>query len=366
MINYKVSRKELNERKALPLWDKVQWAIERYIDYVEIFGQRGVYKAFSGGKDSQVMKHIIDDLHDGRMGEFLRMEYRLLYRTLIEGKPSPPDVHCKTGIEFPEIDEHVKTFDGVIILKPKMGFTRVIKEVGAAIGSKKIAMMIRRAKGYLSNPNPKNEATLRLYTTGIKRDGTVSKASKIPDRWLKVLDAPFLVSDKCCDIFKKEPFRRYEKETGRVPIVGTLAEESDQRTVSYMKTGCITWDRGKESCRPLSIWTEKDIWDYADLHLIRFCSVYYDRTVEVKQLDGSLAMRNLPAERQTGCTICLFGLHLEPKGKPNRIQRLAVSHPIFYNVMVNKCGIGEMLEWMEITYKPFRRYCQTSLFEEHN
>ena len=40
-----------------------------------------------------------------------------------------------------------------------------------------------------------------------------------------LLDAPFRISHKCCDVMKKKPAKQYEKETGRKPIIATLAEE---------------------------------------------------------------------------------------------------------------------------------------------
>ena len=45
-----------------------------------------------------------------------------------------------------------------------------------------------------------------------------------------MLDAPFDVSNKCCNVMKKEPAHRYEKETGRKAILGQMADESRLRT----------------------------------------------------------------------------------------------------------------------------------------
>jgi len=48
-------------------------------------------------------------------------------------------------------------------------------------------------------------------------------------KWAYLVDAPFNISDYCCDIMKKQPAHKYQKETGRYPIIGTLAEESISR-----------------------------------------------------------------------------------------------------------------------------------------
>jgi 3'-phosphoadenosine 5'-phosphosulfate sulfotransferase (PAPS reductase)/FAD synthetase len=353
----KLTRAQLQERLEWPLERKLVHFAETYVDfYQDMDGQ--VYTSTSGGKDSQVGDDIIDRLHSGEFAHLLPLGLAAWIRK----QPRPPRVFCNTGLEFPELVDHVKQFPDLVVLKPKMGFTRVIKEIGVAVGSKQIAMQIRRTKGYLANPSPKSAATLRLYLTGYKRDGTYSPKSKIPDRWKILLDAPFLTSDQCCDIFKKEPFRRYGKETGRKPIVFTTTSESSQRTISYLKTGCTTYKEGKEKCRPYSIFTEEDTWNYLNQFGLRFGDVYYERTVEVEQVDGSKRMETLPAETRTGCTFCLFGIHLEDKRKANRIQRLAVSHPKYYDVVVNKCGLGEIMAYLKIPYKPFRKGCsQTKL-----
>lgn len=354
MITYKVTREELHRRQDLPLIDKIRWCCEAYLDFVEVYGIENVYLAYSGGKDSDVMCDIIEKLHSGFWNDILHPMHKFLATLLVVGKKSPSKVFCNTGLEFPEIVSHVKQrYSDTIFLKPKLGFTRFITEIGVAVGSKKIAMHVRRLKGYLSNPSANNEATKNLYLTGYKKDGTKGN-SKIPNKWMKLLEAPFNVTDKCCDNFKKDPFHEYEKENHKKPIVGTTAEESAQRKVSYMKTGCISWETGNEKLRPISIFLKKDIWEYSKIYDLRFCDVYYDREMDVKQLDGSTKFEFIEAEEQTGCTFCLFGLHLEPKDRANRIQRIAVSNPKYYDIIINKCGLGNVMKWLKIPYLPFK------------
>ena len=52
------------------------------------------------------------------------------------------------------------------------------------------------------------------------------------------LDAPFEISDLCCDIMKKKPAHDYEKKTGRKPIIATMASESVMRTQKWLQDGC--------------------------------------------------------------------------------------------------------------------------------
>ncbi|QMW05383.1 hypothetical protein [Spirosoma foliorum] len=357
MTFYKLTRAELEIRLNWSLEQKLIHFAETYVDFYQDFDGM-VYGSFSGGKDSQVGFDIIDKLHSGEFSYLLPIGLA----AWIKKQPAPMKVFCNTGLEFPEIVDHVKQFPNVVILKPKMGFTRVIKEVGVAVGSKKIAMQVARLKNYITNPSPKNEATKNLYLNGIKKDGSFSCASKLPDKWKKLLTAPFLVSDQCCNIFKKEPFRRYEKETGRYPIVFTTVGESSDRLASYLKTGCTSYEKGKVKCRPFSIFTDADVWEYHNRFGLRFAGVYYDRTQPVEQLDGSFQIETLPAETRTGCTFCMFGLHLEDKSKNNRIQRLGISHPKYYDVIINKCGLGIVLLYLKIPFKPKRSCSQMGLF----
>ncbi|MGQ2982105.1 hypothetical protein [Flavobacterium sp.] len=361
---FKISPHELNERLQWPLEDKIEHAIYKFLEFY-LFYKGHVYQSFSGGKDSQTLDEIIQGIFEGKWREQVIMclidilnldtkeKWDAAYQEIIIEKKYgiPPKVFCDTGLEFPEIRKHVKTFDGTIWLKPKMKFPDVIKNVGVAVGSKKVAMQVSRLINYLANPTPENEATRNLYLTGIKKDGTKSKSFGLTKRWLGLLNAPFKTSDKCCDIFKKEPWERYYKETGRKPITATTVSESLQRRGSYLQTGCNTFDKGKEMCRPFSIFTDDDVWKMAELYKIRFCEVYYDRIVNVPDGTGGYFEVFVSGEKRTGCMFCLFGIHLEPKDEPNRFQRLAITHPKQYQFMVDQCGLGIVLDFIGVKYK---------------
>jgi 3'-phosphoadenosine 5'-phosphosulfate sulfotransferase (PAPS reductase)/FAD synthetase len=240
----KISRDELNRRLALPLDEKILWAREVIVEfYAQYKGE--VYISFSGGKDSQVLLHIARSMF-----------------------PNIPAVFCDTGLEYPEIRKHVKTFDNVTWMKPKMKFPDVVKTFGFAVASKEVAQKVCEII---------TTKSLKLFNKRLHGDAKGN--GKLPKKWWSLLTAPFKVSGKCCDIFKKEPFKRYEKLTGRKPIQGTTTEESTLRVTSYMKTGCNSFEVGKEKSRPMSIWTEKDVWQYEKLYNLKFAEVYYDREV---------------------------------------------------------------------------------------
>lgn len=339
-----VSLEELKRRQQFSLKEKIKWTIERYIDYVEVYTTDGIFLGFSGGKDSQTLKDIIDRLHSGKMDEYLSNEYLFLYNKLIKGKISPESVFCDTGLEFPEIRKNVKLHDNVVWLKPKMIWTDVVTNIGFLIGSKKVSRMVSD----LLNPTERNKNSRTLYLTGLKQDGTKSTNFKMPKIWKSLLNAPFKVSGKCCDIFKKEPFHRYQKETGKQPITATTAAEGSMRKLSYMANGCNSFG-DKPMSRPFSIWLDKDVWDYSEMYNIRFAEVYYRREVEFMENDGTLVMITVDGEDRTGCMFCLVG---RPKEIKNRFDRLRLTHNKQYRFLMDgKVNLRRVLEFLGITSK---------------
>lgn len=329
MKEVKVTYPELQRRLGFSLREKIKWTIERYLDFIEVLRLDSVYISFSGGKDSQVLADIIERLHAGKMMEFLEYEYLFFYNKFIKDKPSPPKVFSNTGLEFPEIVAHVKNFDNVFILRPKRSWFDVVKNVGFLIGSKKTSRMIKDIR----TPTTRNQATRTLYLTGIKKDGSKSKSFKLAKKWHKLINAPFKISDKCCDIFKKEPFKEYEKKTNKKPIIATMVGEADMRRVSYMYSGCNNFS-GKINSKPMSIWTQENVWEYAKLYSIHFADVYYDRKIEGV---------NVPAESRTGCMFCQIG---DKETISKRIDRLAISHPKIHKNLIQKIEINKILEYI--------------------
>ena len=83
---------------------------------------------------------------------------------------------------------------------------------------------------------------------------------------------------------------------------------------------------------PLSIWIEKDIWDYIKKHNLEYSKIYD------------------MGENRTGCMFCMFGVHLE-KGE-NRFDRMKKTHLQIYNYCMDKLGLKEVLEYI----KKIKRY----------
>ena len=117
---------DLRQMQSLPLSLKVSLTKSRLRQWVNEYGEDGVYVSFSGGKDSTVLLHIAREMYPNLRGCFVN-----------------------TGLEYPEIVEFVKTFDNIDIIKPKMNFKKVIEKYGYPFISKEVAECVYGAKRYL-------------------------------------------------------------------------------------------------------------------------------------------------------------------------------------------------------------------------
>lgn len=305
----------LKERQAMPLDQKIALSMERIVEFGEAF-EWNVASSYSGGIDSEVMCDIIEKVY-----------------------PGLPRVYCNTGLEYPEINRQVKQHKNVVVMRPKMPFHRVVKEKGWPIASKKTA----RGLSVLRNPTGNNQNIYRLYDIGINRFGQKVEGYKVAQQWRFLVDAPFNISDLCCNIMKKEPMKRYERETGRAQFVGILADESKGREKTYVETGCNAFDSKSPRSWPLAFWTRQDILEYIRRENLPYAEVYGEIVETPRGLDTT-------GVQGTGCVFCLFGMQLETG--QNRIQQLARSHPHLWKYCMDKLGMRDVLQYIRDNANP--------------
>ena len=275
--------------QAWPLERKIQVTQTRILEWIQRWGEDHVYVSFSGGKDSTVL---------------LDLARRVL--------PSIPAVFCDTGLEYPEIRKFVNTFENVTWIRPEKRFDEVIKECGYPIVSKEVSRCVRHAR----NGSP--YAISRF--NGCNTDGTYSPYKERNfKRWSYLVDAPFPISDQCCEIIKKKPFKAYEKTSGKRPIIAIMADESNLRRTQWLQHGCSVFGGARPISKPMSFWTEQDVLQYIQQFNIPMCSVYGDI---VQHKRGKL---KTTGESRTGCMFCMFGAHLDKP--PNTFQRMQLTHP---------------------------------------
>jgi 3'-phosphoadenosine 5'-phosphosulfate sulfotransferase (PAPS reductase)/FAD synthetase len=261
--------------------------------------------------------------------------------------PDVPCVFVDTGLEYPEVRQFA-TKNADVVLRPEMRFDEVIKTYGYPVASKEIAQMVRGARIGLS----RNDGSYLYWIQKLKgehrdKNGNLSKFNA--KKWGFLLDAPFLISEQCCNVMKKNPAKLYEKETGRRAILGTMASESALRKQRWMRYGCNAFgDTKRPTSNPLSFWTEQDILQYIKEYNLEYATVYGDIVG-----DESEGLRTTGCDR-TGCMFCCFGCHLDKE--PNRFQRMKQTHPRQYDYCmrpVEEKGLGlrSVLEYIGVPYE---------------
>lgn len=388
---------DLYQMQAMPLSVKIRMTKYRIKQWIERYGEDGVYISFSGGKDSTVLLDIV------------RQDY-----------PNIPAVFVDVPTQYPELKEFVKTFENVEILKPKISFMEVCKRYGFPMFSKEISGCIGEARKYFENLEKENNQNTILTDrqtdlpyayriadlVGIDRRkdkknveyqnikmGNIPNApvrtkqllgifkhrekgvdtdeySKMYDRskYIFMLDAKFACSDMCCKVMKKAPAHEYGKRTRRKAITAQMASESKLRTSQWIKNGCNGFDMKTPISNPMSFWTEQDVLLYIKLNNLPICSVYGDVVIDYDaegSVDGQMDLSELSANyglfetgnrplkttgcSRTGCVLCGFGCHLEKPGE-GRFERLKETHPGMYKLLdvIENNGVTyrEAIDWI--------------------
>ncbi len=288
--------------KSMPLELKIKKSEMLLQEAFSRYGA-GVYVSYSGGKDSTVLSHLARSL-----------------------KPDILHIFSNTTCEYPETLQHIqweqKENDmNILIVRPfdKYGrswnFKRVVEDEGFPMFSKVASNAIR---------------TYRRAKTERTRQNSIDYITRRFKRFLDYKDLN--ISDKCCEKLKKTPIKQAAKKLGmECALIGTLAEESRQRELDWVNFGCNVFDVKKDNqCRPLSFWTEKDIYDYIELH-----------NLQISELYSMGYTRN-------GCMFCGFGIEYDLSNGKNRFERLAETHPKSYQYLVY--NFSDILESCKIKY----------------
>lgn len=410
---------DLKQKQALPLEVKILLTRERVRQWIDEYGEDGVYISFSGGKDSTVLLDLIRN--------------RFGYKDV-------KAVFCDTGLEYPEIREFVKTFDNVDWIKPKMNFRQVIQKYGYPFASKEISESVEGARKYLreivDRQTDRQVIPYRYYFERVTGTGNYQKKvttpsadiismsqptrggmitnivnsaelasilnermkkkaggsnqrlaimlgmltkdkenpiqANIPDqdrsqfsmeKWQFLLDCPWEISNKCCNVMKKNPNHSYSRKTKRMPITGEMAQESRLRTQKWVQHGCNMFDAKHPKSCPMSFWTENDVLQYIYENKLPICSVYGEIVKADTDIAGQMDLEDWGFANgdeqhcfkttgcsRTGCMFCGYGCHLEKEGE-GRFERMKVTHPKQYEYIMkpwDKGGLGykEIIDWL--------------------
>lgn len=333
---------DLKQMQSLPLQAKIQMTRRRISEWVDEFGEDGVYVSFSGGKDSTVLLDIV------------RKDY-----------PNIEAVFVNTGLEYPSVRQFALSKENVTELRPGMNFRDVIIKYGYPIIGKKQSRYIHD----LQTAGEHNKKTVNLRLTGFNQKGVYCSTMKLSKKWLFMKDAPFFVSDQCCDVMKKKPMKKIQNARKK-PIIGILAEESDSREKEWKKNGCNAFDLKYPKSHPMSFWTEQDVLQYIRENNLTIADAYGQVVVKNDGVDGQMNIHDYLGDyrgcqyettgcKRTGCIFCGFGITQDKQ----RFVRLAEQEPKLCDYVMrggefsesgmwqpSKDGLGYwfVLEWLNV------------------
>lgn len=308
---------QLKQDQLLNLDDKVRKTKEIIKSFYEQ-KQGKVYIAYSGGKDSSVLLHIA----------------RTLYPDILA-------VFNNTTNEKKEILDYVSKTHNVKTLLPEKGFVWIIKKYGFPMVSKKVSKQVN----ILKNPTEKNHNISNLFLTSFTSKGKYLFKEKMSEKWKPLIEQPFDLTSKCCEILKHNPSSKFQKQTGLFSMTGIMASESDMRDTEIKRSGYFI----DTLARPLAFWNEEDIWEYSKQYNLRFADCYYDRYV-----NGQF----VTADKRTGCDLCFMGFQFEVTKKKsqdifyqNRAEKSQICNGKQFNKIMNIQNNGvKFKEAMKIVF----------------
>lgn len=289
--------------------DKIQLAKSKIVEFLEKLPNEEIMISFSGGRDSCVLRDLVHKVQD----EIGKPRSKLLIASEI--------FHPET-LKF--IKQNFK--NEYEILPPLKSFEQIINENGYPIISKQIAQKIN----HLRTTHNHKKYIRAIFGLDGHKYGT------LPLKYIHFLDHNFVdyeISHKCCDYIKG----RIKKDK-RPVFIGTTINESRLRKNAWIKYGCIQYHNNKSDvCKPLSLFTQKDIDQYIKCNNIEISNIY--------KL-GYL---------RSGCVCCGFGLSLEEKLKSeklipmNRFELLYKSNKELFTYFFIKLKMWKPLADCQIT-----------------
>lgn len=362
--------KQVSQEQKKPLDYKINKAIEVLREAFSL-SKSGVSVAFSGGKDSTVLWHLIRTY-------FPEASYYVIFgNTTVEFPESLKFAHwlgeewSSEKVKFIEVLPEELDEDGLKYEAQK-------ETLEWLIYNGKIQELLKKDGKLKSTKALEKAATPEMWASFEKRDliwkkGTIKNywwcvdqygfpilgkaVSKLTARRINIdcflrfsksetrknevreyyeLLKNVKTSNHCCSILKKEPSEKKQAELGiDVIIKGLMASESHSRLLSFATRGYIFKSSRPHApefyhVSPLGIWTDNDIWEYIHRYNVPYSPLY-----DIKYTDSNGNIRNV---KRNGCVGCCTDIAF----RDNHFSTLRQTHPALWEMYMKK-GMAEQL-----------------------
>ena len=236
-------------------------------------------------------------------------------------KTFPPYVEEKFDIKIELHITRPKNNQTFVTVAQKKGLPLISKNV--SMGVRKLRRALHKAHLKFEDIVPYAEPTMdnvnKLIEMGLPKTGILTLTGysfksrkfgshfKLAKRWLPLVPAEEIaVSEECCGILKKHPMAIMMKSLGDYqPMIGEMAQDSEQREKAYLANGCNSFHNGKGKSKPMGPMTEQGV----------LFGINYDN-VPMSEYYGKLVCENCQYrfidENRGGCALCGFGIEFEP------------------------------------------------------
>jgi 3'-phosphoadenosine 5'-phosphosulfate sulfotransferase (PAPS reductase)/FAD synthetase len=149
-------------------------------------------------------------------------------------------------------------------------------------------------------------------------------------------------SQHCCKLLKKDPSEQMQAELDvDVIFKGLMASESQSRKVNFSTRGYLFRSHrprlgGREGdpfyhCNPLQIWTDSDIWEYTHRYGVPYSELY-----DMGYVDNKGVEHKIPRNGCYGCATAILR-------KDNQLSMLRRTHPHLYKALM-RYGMADELK----------------------
>ncbi len=385
-----ISFKDLQKEQSRDLGYKIQTAIAACRSAFDVCRHRAAI-AFSGGKDSTVLLHLIENHFPeqasrtiviyGNTGveypeciKFSRQVGRRLGDRFYEAKPGRTESEgLKYAAQQEVLQYLIETNQVKSVLKNdgKLKSTAALEracpsELYEKFQQEKLIWPAGTRKSYrwcadqygwplLGKAKSKLKARRINIDCFLRFSESQSEDPKLLAYYDLLRQVKF--SQACCDILKKEPSERLQAEMDvDVIFKGLMAAESRTRQTNFVTRGYLFRSHrphlGSDPffhCNPLSIWTDDDIWAYIRRYNVPYSSLY--------DMGWKSASGEVHKIKRNGCLACGTDLMYQN----NHMSMLRRTHPKQWNVYM-RMGMAAEIQKIQVA----RRGGQLSMFDMYD